>query len=173
MFCRKGVAKNFTKGTEKHLPWSFFLIRMRASGLQLKKRLQHKTQSDTCEFCEIFRNSFFYRTPLEAISGTWSFELEIWIRAINSPNICLKNLFSRIFLETRRKVEKMWSCLFYLNCIFELHWIKQIQSWSTFYFLIRLAQTKITLFIFVNNWVIKENESFLIVESCSCVMCCV
>ena len=35
------------------------------------------------------------------------------------------------------------------------------------YFLIRVAQTKITLFIFVNNWVIRENESFLIVEPCS------
>ena len=31
------------------------------------------------------------------------------------------------------------------------------------YFLIRFAQTKITLFIFVNKWVIRENESFLLV----------
>ena len=36
-----------------------------------------------------------------------------------------------------------------------------------FYFLIRFAQTKITLFIFVSNWVIRENESFLLVEPCS------
>ena len=35
------------------------------------------------------------------------------------------------------------------------------------YILIRFAQTKITLSIFVNNWVIKKNESFLIVEPCS------
>ena len=35
------------------------------------------------------------------------------------------------------------------------------------YFLIRFAQTKITLFIFVKNWVVRENESFLIVEPCS------
>ena len=34
------------------------------------------------------------------------------------------------------------------------------------YFLIRLAQTKITLFIFWNNWVIKENANFLLVEVC-------
>ena len=32
---------------------------------------------------------------------------------------------------------------------------------SGLYFLIRFAQTKITLFIFWNNWVIKENERFL------------
>ena len=41
------------------------------------------------------------------------------------------------------------------------------------YFLIRFAQTKITLFIFWNNWVIKENDSFLLVEPCSRVTCCV
>ena len=34
-------------------------------------------------------------------------------------------------------------------------------------FLIRFAQTKIALFILVSNWVIRENESFLIVELCS------
>ena len=38
---------------------------------------------------------------------------------------------------------------------------------KSIYFLIRFAQTKITLFIFWNNWVIKENESFLLVEPCS------
>ena len=41
------------------------------------------------------------------------------------------------------------------------------------YFVIPFAQTKITLFIFVNNWVISENESFLIVEPCPRVTCCV
>ena len=41
------------------------------------------------------------------------------------------------------------------------------------YFVIPFAQTKITLFIFVNNWVIRENESFLIVEPCPRVTCCV
>ena len=32
------------------------------------------------------------------------------------------------------------------------------------YFVIRFTQTKITLFIFVNNWVITKTESFLLVE---------
>ena len=41
------------------------------------------------------------------------------------------------------------------------------------YFLIRDAQTKITLLIFWNNWVIKENEIFLLVEPCSRVTSCV
>ena len=37
---------------------------------------------------------------------------------------------------------------------------------KSIYFLIRFAQTKITLFIFVSNWVIRENEGFLLVEPC-------
>ena len=39
------------------------------------------------------------------------------------------------------------------------------------YFLIHFPQTKITLFIFVNNWVIRENKSFLTVEPYSRVTC--
>ena len=35
------------------------------------------------------------------------------------------------------------------------------------YFLIRCTQTEIILFAFANDWVIKENESFLLVEPCS------
>ena len=44
--------------------------------------------------------------------------------------------------------------------------------WSK-YFLILFAQTKIILFICWNNWIIKENKSFLLVEPCSRVSCCV
>ena len=50
------------------------------------------------------------------------------------------------------------------------------QQYFHCYFLIRFAQTKITLSIFVNNWVISE--SFLLVEPysrvkpCSRVMSC-
>ena len=41
------------------------------------------------------------------------------------------------------------------------------------YSLIRFAKTKVTLLIFVNNCVIRENVSFLLVEPCSRVTCCV
>ena len=47
-----------------------FLINMQASGLSpatlSKKRLWHRCFS--CEFCEIFKNTFSYRTPLVAAS---------------------------------------------------------------------------------------------------------
>ena len=38
---------------------------------------------------------------------------------------------------------------------------------KSIYFLIRFAQMKITLLIFVNKWVIRESESLLQVEPCA------
>ena len=52
-------------------------------------------------------------------------------------------------------------------CCFSTEWMRPS------YFLIRFTQMKTTLFIFVKNWVIRENKSFLLVEPCSNVTCCV
>ena len=57
--------------------------------------------------------------------------------------------------------------------IVSLKWGIKVEKVSIAYFLIRFAQTKITLFIFANNWVIRENKSFMLVEPCSHVTCCV
>ena len=64
---------------------------------------------------------------------------------------------------------------FMLECVVNICSIYQEieQMFTTHYFLTHFAQTKTTLFIFWNNWVIKENESFLLVEPCSRVTCCV
>ena len=45
VFCKKGVLKNFIKFTGKHLAQVF-----------------------SCEFCEIFKSTYYYRTPLVAAS---------------------------------------------------------------------------------------------------------
>ena len=55
VFCKKGVLKDFTKFTGKHLFQS------------LKK--ETLVQLFSCEFCEISKNAFFYRTPLVAASA--------------------------------------------------------------------------------------------------------
>ena len=54
MYFKIGVLKNFAMFTRKYLCWS-----LRPAAL-LKKRLQHRCSA--CEYCEIFENSFFYRT---------------------------------------------------------------------------------------------------------------
>ena len=57
VFCKKRVLKNFTKFTGKHLCQSLFFNKV--AGL---------SQVFSCEFCEIFKNAYFYRTPLVAAS---------------------------------------------------------------------------------------------------------
>ena len=52
LFCKKGVLKNFGKFTGKLLYQSLFTLALVFS----------------CEFCEISKNSFSYRTPLVAAS---------------------------------------------------------------------------------------------------------
>ena len=51
VFCEKGVLRNFGKFTGKHLCQNLFLIKLQA-----------------CEFSEISKNTFFYRTPPVAAS---------------------------------------------------------------------------------------------------------
>ena len=53
VFCRKGVLRNFAKFTDKHLCQSLFLNKVEALA-----------QVFSCEFCEILRNTFFYRTQI-------------------------------------------------------------------------------------------------------------
>ena len=52
MFFKIGVLKNFA--TVKHLCWSLFLIKL--------KKEEAPRQVFSCEYCEIFKNSFLYRT---------------------------------------------------------------------------------------------------------------
>ena len=52
-----GVLKNFTKFTRKHLRWSLFLIKLQVGGCNFIK--ETPAQVFSCEFCEIFKNTFF------------------------------------------------------------------------------------------------------------------
>ena len=61
MFSKTGVLKNFAIFTRKNLCWSLFLIKFQdwRPTFLFKKRLQTPTQVFFCEYCEIFKNSFF------------------------------------------------------------------------------------------------------------------
>ena len=64
---KKGVLRNFSKFTGKHLCQSLFFNKV--AGLRpvslLKKTL---AQAFFCEFCKIFKDTFRYRIPLMAAS---------------------------------------------------------------------------------------------------------
>ena len=55
VFCRKVALRNFAKFTGKHLYQS--LLFNKVAGLKTL------AQVFSCEFCEISKNTFFYRTP--------------------------------------------------------------------------------------------------------------
>ena len=63
MFFKIGVLKNLAIFTVKHLCWGFFLI----TACNFAEKEIPK-QVCSCEFCEIFRNIFFNRTLLLAVS---------------------------------------------------------------------------------------------------------
>ena len=57
MLCKKVVLQNLAKFTGKNLCWGLFLIKLTMA------------QVFSYEFCEILKNTFFYRTPPAAASG--------------------------------------------------------------------------------------------------------
>ena len=60
---KKMVLEILQNSQENTFAWVSFLIK-----LQAKESL---AQVFSCEFCEIFKNTFFYRTPLVAASIYW------------------------------------------------------------------------------------------------------
>ena len=78
VFCKKGVLRNFAKFTGKRLCQGLFLIKLHALSNFAKFTQKHLCQSliklqaealaqvFSCEFCEICKNNFSYRTPLVA-----------------------------------------------------------------------------------------------------------
>ena len=78
VFCKKDVLINFAKFSGTHLCQSLFLNKVASWGLQFIKK-ETLTRVFSCEFCEISKNIFSYRTPLMAASEIREFcEQFIW-----------------------------------------------------------------------------------------------
>ena len=71
MFCKKGVRINFAKFTGKHRCQSLSLNKVAGLWPEACNFIKKETvlQVFSCEFCEIYTNTFYYRTPLVAASG--------------------------------------------------------------------------------------------------------
>ena len=67
VFCKKSVLRNFTKFTGKQLCQSLFFLKKKALACNFIKK-ETLAQMLCCEYCEISKNTFFYRTPLLAAS---------------------------------------------------------------------------------------------------------
>ena len=97
-FCKKCALRNFAEFKGKHLCHSLFFNKV--SGNFIKKKTL--AQVFSCEFCEISKSTFFYRTPPVAASGknpqhsTWLDKLVIfWYNdRIYSCSRALQDIFS-------------------------------------------------------------------------------
>ena len=69
MFCKKAVPRDFPKFTGKHLCQSPFITKVADQGRQLNLKRDPGT-GVSCEFCEILKDTFSYRTPLVAASSS-------------------------------------------------------------------------------------------------------
>ena len=67
VFCKKGFLRNFAKFTGKQLCQRPFFNKV--AGLFIKK--ETLAQVFSREFCEIFKNTYFYRTPPVAASANY------------------------------------------------------------------------------------------------------
>ena len=65
--CKKGVLRNFAKFRGKHLSRKLFFKKVAGLACNCIKK-ESLTQMFSCEFCEISKNTFFYRTPQVAAS---------------------------------------------------------------------------------------------------------
>ena len=68
VLCRKGVLRNFTKFTRKHLCHSLFFNKVAVLQPATLFKKETLAQVFSCEFCEISKNIFFYRTAPVAAS---------------------------------------------------------------------------------------------------------
>ena len=68
MFFKVGVLKSYAIFTGKHLRWSHFWIKFQSFRPATLKVAPRKVLF--CEYCKIFKNSFFHRTPPVAASVT-------------------------------------------------------------------------------------------------------
>ena len=68
VLCKKGVLRNFTKFTGKHLCQSLFFNKVAGQACNFIKK-ETLAQVFSCEFCGISKNTFLRRTPPVVASG--------------------------------------------------------------------------------------------------------
>ena len=79
VFCEKVVLRNFAKFTGKHLCQGFIFNKVAGACNFIKKKAL--AQMFSCEFCEISKNTFFYRTPLVVAPETRPLRAE-WYKVL-------------------------------------------------------------------------------------------
>ena len=85
MFYKKGVLKNFAKLTGKHLCQSLFFNKVAVLGLQLYQK-ETLAQVFSCKFCEISKNTFFYK--ILPMAASINYDLYFWTCQTENFHLC-------------------------------------------------------------------------------------
>ena len=83
VFCKEGGLTSFIKFTGKQLTDSLFKLSYRPQPCNFIKK-ETLAQVFCCEFCKLFKNNFFYRTPLVAAS-VLKLKIEVFRNNLGSP----------------------------------------------------------------------------------------
>ena len=66
VFCKECVLRNFAKFTGKHKCQSFFFNKVAVPQVCEFVKIENLAQVFSCEFCAVYKGTFFHRTPLAA-----------------------------------------------------------------------------------------------------------
>ena len=98
-FCKKGDLRNFAKFTGKQLCQSPFFNKVAGQACHFIKK-ETLVQVFSCEFCEVSKNTFSYRTPpLTASAWRGSVKKVILEISQNSEEILFVNKSLQIYLK--------------------------------------------------------------------------
>ena len=93
--------KDFATFTGKQLWWSVFLMKLQVLQVLQLYWKGTPTQVFSCEYCQFFKNSFFYRTPPVAVSENMD-SFTITLKGLsNSKSIFSKKISRRLHLNSK------------------------------------------------------------------------
>ena len=124
VFCEKGVLRNFAKFTGKQLRPSVFFNKVagpRPATLFWKETL---TQVFSCEFCKIFKNTFFHRTHLVvALECVINVSFVASLKFLScKPEFTLTYFMPPVSFYTLWKHQKTWVVLIFSGGIEREEW---------------------------------------------------
>ena len=108
VFCKKDVPSNFAKFTKSICARVSFSIRLQAKANNFIKK-ETLAQIFSCEFCEILKNIFSYRTPpVTASERDWFYQSSFW-------RLHIPRMFTKLNMnDNKRKIrlgkKKMLKC---------------------------------------------------------------
>ena len=125
VFCEKGVLRNFTKFTGKHLHRLSFLIRLQASACK-----ETLAQVFSSQFPEIFDNTFSCRTPPVAASDKCQHVANLTFNVIKlfiSKSKYFVKFFFTIFIKALyiKSISQSFSSIMYQSRSEQLHRLRR------------------------------------------------